>query len=463
MAEIVTPAITRPGEYGHGNPTKTFVDSMFVRGGGRITDNLTTLLTDFVGKEDQLKNRVTLVWVMDIGNTTGAFYQLKDKTQLGSLANGWEKLATGGGGTTSITAGTNVTITGTGTAIDPYVVNSTTPPITVDQEVIYPSTNPVSGTAVATALADKSNVGHGHYIDDIEGLNTALDNKANSSKIGDFQDLTIAGDFFNVVEVLNALDAKPSGPTTEEIQDIVGAMATDGTTVDFTYNDTNGTISAEVRAITPDHFDQTKVISFGVEPAEQAKLSTPSNWSVATSTARSEYIGTALSGNEEGQFYYDGEYWYIFIADDLPIRLGGKTLAGGLLTAGTVALASLETSVQNKIAVGNQKEIVISLNADRPSMDDWLPVTGPIANVGTLLIINNDTDVDYSPSATYPYIFESKSTGAGTPVSRTVTSTATFNTFIGDLTGSGNKQIRVTMPSNIPVNIDVVITINRYA
>lgn len=38
--------------------------------------------------------------------------------------------------------------------------------------------------------------------------------------------------------------------TTEEIQDIVGAMATDGTTVNFTYDDVAGTLTAEVQGLT---------------------------------------------------------------------------------------------------------------------------------------------------------------------------------------------------------------------
>lgn len=81
-------AVEKIDEYKHGNPKKAFVDSDFLRGGGKATASLVTLLTDFVGYEDQLKDNVTLVWVI----SESKMYRLKDKTQIGSLANGWAEL-----------------------------------------------------------------------------------------------------------------------------------------------------------------------------------------------------------------------------------------------------------------------------------------------------------------------------------------------------------------------------------
>jgi hypothetical protein len=70
----------------HNNPLKAYVDANFIRGGGRLTADLSTLLTDFTKYTDQLKENVTLVYVM----SEGAAYRLKSIANIGSLANGWK-------------------------------------------------------------------------------------------------------------------------------------------------------------------------------------------------------------------------------------------------------------------------------------------------------------------------------------------------------------------------------------
>jgi hypothetical protein len=71
----------------HNNPDKAYVDADFLRGGGRITANLTTLLTDFTTKTDQLKENVTTVYVI----SEQFVYRLKSIANIGSLTNGWKK------------------------------------------------------------------------------------------------------------------------------------------------------------------------------------------------------------------------------------------------------------------------------------------------------------------------------------------------------------------------------------
>jgi hypothetical protein len=71
----------------HNNPDKAYVDADFLRGGGRVTANLTTLLTDFTTKTDQLKENVTTVYVI----SEQFVYRLKSIANIGSLTNGWKK------------------------------------------------------------------------------------------------------------------------------------------------------------------------------------------------------------------------------------------------------------------------------------------------------------------------------------------------------------------------------------
>ena len=71
----------------HNNPDLAYVDASFIRGGGKVTANLSTLLTDFANKTDQLKENVTTVFV----TSEGLVYRLKSIANIGTLVNGWKK------------------------------------------------------------------------------------------------------------------------------------------------------------------------------------------------------------------------------------------------------------------------------------------------------------------------------------------------------------------------------------
>ena len=84
--------VNKPDIYQHNNPVKAFVDSDFVRGGGRIVADLTALYA-LAANSDQLKENVTKVHVI----SAGAEYKLTDDTNIGN-SGGWA-LETDGGGT----------------------------------------------------------------------------------------------------------------------------------------------------------------------------------------------------------------------------------------------------------------------------------------------------------------------------------------------------------------------------
>lgn len=94
-------AIKRPDIYEHNNPNLPIVASKDVMGGALFTADLTTLLTDFVGKEAKLLNGVTKVYVI----SEGVDYRLLDKLAVGVIGS-WEVVAGGGGDVT--VAGDNV-------------------------------------------------------------------------------------------------------------------------------------------------------------------------------------------------------------------------------------------------------------------------------------------------------------------------------------------------------------------
>ncbi len=84
MAEI-----KRPGEYGHNNEDKAFTDSDAVRGGGRVVADRAALYA-LASKSDQLKQRVTRVWLASEAVTL----VLIDATKIDEAA-GWEEDASG--------------------------------------------------------------------------------------------------------------------------------------------------------------------------------------------------------------------------------------------------------------------------------------------------------------------------------------------------------------------------------
>lgn len=86
--------VGRAGEYGHNNSAKSFVDSNFVRGGGRVVAN-DTELTGLTSVSDQLKEYVSIVY----HEADSKFYLLVDSANIATKATGWTDLATiiGGG------------------------------------------------------------------------------------------------------------------------------------------------------------------------------------------------------------------------------------------------------------------------------------------------------------------------------------------------------------------------------
>lgn len=104
-------AIKKIAEYEHGNANLAFVDSKFVRGGGRVVTQVSDLY-GLAAKSDQLEQGVTIVYVSNDGD----FYLLTDDTNIGN-SNGWTNLAsilsaagaTGATGATGPTGGDGAT------------------------------------------------------------------------------------------------------------------------------------------------------------------------------------------------------------------------------------------------------------------------------------------------------------------------------------------------------------------
>ncbi|MBD3748497.1 MAG: hypothetical protein IE931_03280 [Sphingobacteriales bacterium] len=90
-------SVKRPDRYEHNNPNEPIVLSQDVKGGSLKTADLTTLLTDFTGKENKLIEGVTKVYVA----SEAADYRLINIAALDSLAS-WQKvLESAGGGASS--------------------------------------------------------------------------------------------------------------------------------------------------------------------------------------------------------------------------------------------------------------------------------------------------------------------------------------------------------------------------
>lgn len=77
--------IKRPDRYEHNNPNEPVVLSADVKGGALATNDLATLLTDFVGKENKLQQGVTKVFVISEGKD----YRLINIALIGNIAS-WE-------------------------------------------------------------------------------------------------------------------------------------------------------------------------------------------------------------------------------------------------------------------------------------------------------------------------------------------------------------------------------------
>lgn len=123
------------------------------------------------------------------------------------------------GSETKLEAGDNVTILGTGTILDPYIINSTT-----EDTPTY-----INGGDDIEVLGDGSI--DTPYV--INSINTQPDTKL------EFNERLTDGDFLFVGDVTQY--------DNEQAQDAIGSVLTDTSTIDFTYNDELATISANVK------------------------------------------------------------------------------------------------------------------------------------------------------------------------------------------------------------------------
>lgn len=82
--------VGKPGEYGHNDPNRAFVDSDGLRGGWRTQVTALTDLYAMEPKSDQLKERSTVIYV----TKEDAYFSLIDMANI-SNANGWKVVLPG--------------------------------------------------------------------------------------------------------------------------------------------------------------------------------------------------------------------------------------------------------------------------------------------------------------------------------------------------------------------------------
>lgn len=197
----------QPDEYAHNNPNNAFTDSGMVRGGGRVTADLNTLLTDFVGKTDQMKEKVTLVWV----ESEESYYQLRSIANIGTLATGWKKFKTG-------------------SSLMKWVASTA-----------YKSGDVVvSAKSISIALRDIANSGN----------TVPATSNADWDVWLNIDTASVGAHTHSVIDINNF---------GEEVQDVVGGMFVAGSNITITYDDATGKITvtgqpgftqADVRATT---------------------------------------------------------------------------------------------------------------------------------------------------------------------------------------------------------------------
>lgn len=93
---------------------------------------------------------------------------------------------------------------------------------------------------------------------------------------------------------LSGVLADPQVPITENVQDIVGAMATDSATIDFIYDDGAGTLTASVKdasidaaKLAPASVNAQTGTTYTLQPSDNSKVVTCSNASAITVTVPS--------------------------------------------------------------------------------------------------------------------------------------------------------------------------------
>lgn len=236
-------AIKRPDIYEHNNPVLSIADSDFVRGGGRVVADLTALYA-LSSNSDQLKERVTKVWV----TAESAYYILVDDANIGN-SNGWaeESSSTAWG---SIT-GTISSQTDLQTALDGKVDENAAITGATKTKITYDAKGLVTAGADATTadIADSTNK---RYVTDAQltvigntsGTNTG-DNAVNSLYSGlaaSKQDTLVSG---TNIKTINSTSLLGSGDISVAPASGINATAIGSGTVDNTeFGYLNGVTSA---------------------------------------------------------------------------------------------------------------------------------------------------------------------------------------------------------------------------
>jgi hypothetical protein len=175
-------AIKRPDIYEHNNPVLAIVDSDFLKGGGRVVADLTALYA-LSNRPDQLKERVTKVWV----TAESAYYILIDDINIGN-SNGWEEEIAGG--TWGLITGTLSSQTDLQSALDSKVDENAAITGATKTKITYDAKGLVTSGADATT-ADIADSTDKRYVTDAQltvigntsGTNSG-DNATNSQYSG---------------------------------------------------------------------------------------------------------------------------------------------------------------------------------------------------------------------------------------------------------------------------------------
>lgn len=558
--------ITRPGEMGHGNANKAFTDSDAVRGGSRRVAALVNL-TDatMVAKVDQLKDKVTLVWV----DAESGYYRLKDITKVilnGTVTDAWEKY----------------TLTKTDLGLNN--VNNTSdankPVSTAQQTAIDKKTDRAIGI-LSAALNLNTLVTTKFYnivTEDVTGKNYPTTSGTFSGN------LSVIGDESIPTSPVTQVITKSSNPVKQwtrtrnhsgiegdpvfweawvettggggghTIQD-EGISLAQRTKLDFKGTGvtvTDGGATPDSTIVTINAPTKADVGLGNVDNTSDANkpVSTAQATSIATKVAKGDTIKTSttweavrengflngvltdspVSGTHANVYsciHVGGNivttYLAIPHADEVAnilkvyvrritkngttealisdtnwVALGGAStedvqdIVGAMNIASptiqpvyddvnnnqkfniidsSVALTKLDASLQNKIATGNQADIVIGLHSDINTVSGWVSVKGPVNTIGVTVVNTTDgSAVNFAPSATYTYKVEVKPNNA-TALTGTATldgTTATLDSLKGFMqtAGSGGAwfKIRVSV-SGLPAgtSVDFALTNNKYA
>lgn len=281
------------------------------------------------------------------------------------------------------------------------------------------------------------------YLSDDEGVYTGLD----SIKHG------IGG-------VWSEAPSIPLYSSNEAIIDVINNFA-DSDSINFYFDVATQSYKWEV--VTGGHThsynaltDVPTTITTNVSSTQQTLLANTANWSIPTSSGASYYIGaTALSGNYQGQFYFDGLYFFFFIADNFPIRLGGN-IHGNNIVTGTIAITAMDTTTQGKLNYANTEYLVFRCDPDIKTTSDPLLLKGLVYDV-TEDRMAEDGSVPASGTFTYGYRL---STSANWTSNQSLAQLKTALTNASD----ANKLVWVRATNTTSsIATTAMISIKRYA